>query len=261
LLLESARSRKLRAVPGFMYLAAGFLDPALERNNDGHFGLIVYVNRLHSSDSPLLFLESITCENRRFPVVVREVEERLQRPTVVPAVGWSSCWARTRTNSRHPIGPGALTAQHVVQGVPIGGPVPLSSAGNGSLLDVAPPSVDAALVDTLEPPPASASSIDVNPYVAPLAPVIVQLRETDLTSRVTDVNDTFKIFNSAELPLRLGLEHAGQPGDSGALVLDSEGRAVGIYMGALVNALSMRFGLAQHAFQVSAVMNGMEVFC
>jgi hypothetical protein len=75
------------------------------------------------------------------------------------------------------------------------------------------------------------------------------------------VNDTFKIFNSAELPLRLGLEHAGQPGDSGALVLDSEGRAVGIYMGALVNALSMRFGLAQHAFQVSAVMNGMEVFC
>ncbi|GAB3785388.1 hypothetical protein [Nocardioides ungokensis] len=259
LLLEARRRPKLRAVPGYVYTAAGFLDPHAERNPDGYFGLIVYTTS--ATDSPLepRFLSRIDIDGERFPVVVRPTRFELQAPTVQPADGWSSCWARTKVKSDQSLGPGILTAQHVYPQYTQGQRVPLANGTYGRLLDVAPPGIDAAIVETSEAPPPTAGPMTLTPYVAAGSPVTMQLRGRLLETVVVETNNTFLIFNSAALPLRIGFQHAGTAGDSGGLVLDHTGAAIGIYLGMAVNVAEQRLGLAQHLFQASEVMGGMEV--
>jgi hypothetical protein len=109
------------------------------------------------------FLDSIVIDDWRFPVVIRRVAERLQGPTVLPANGWSSCWARTRTRTAAPIGPGLLTAGHVCAKLQKGSIVPLDNGQTGILLDVAPPGIDAAVIGTEELPPLSVAALPMTP--------------------------------------------------------------------------------------------------
>lgn len=107
LLLEARRRRRLQAIPGLHYVAAGFLDPHREATSGGHFGLIAYLDgRARRSAAPAL-LEPIELDGWTFPVITRSVEIQLQQPTTVPADGWASCWARTRVDSANPSGPGS----------------------------------------------------------------------------------------------------------------------------------------------------------
>lgn len=154
-----------------------------------------------------------------------------------------------------------MTAGHVVEGYAVGQKLPLEAGSLGELIDVAPPGIDAALIKTDQEPPPGATTLSMTPYVAPLSPVSMQLRGRNQPSRVVDVNNTFRFFRSPDLPLRVGLEHAGVPGDSGGLVTNDQDIAIGIYVGRLVNDLGQRLGLAQHISQVAAVMEGMELLC
>ena len=258
LLLESRRRSRLRAIPGYAYTAAGFLDPHAERNPDGYFGLIVYTTAADRPSQPE-FLKRIEIEGERFPVVVRPIRFERQAPTTQPAAGWSSCWARTKVKSGQTLGPGILTAQHVYDGYSLGQQVPLENGTRGVLLDVAPPGIDAAVVQTDEAPPPDARTLTVTPYVAAGSPATMQLRDRIVETTVVETNNTFLVFDSAALPLRIGFQHAGVAGDSGGLVLDHTGTAIGIYLGMAVNIAEQRLGLAQHLFQASEVMQGMEV--
>jgi hypothetical protein len=128
------------------------------------------------------------------------------------------------------------------------------------MLDVAPGAVDAAVVELPGAPAAPWTQRMLNPYIAPLLPVTVQRpRGSALQTQVVDVNNTFQVFNVATIPIQFSLARYGQPGDSGSLVCDDRGQAIGIYIGKLADLLGRQLGFAQHLFQVSEIMQGMEV--
>ena len=244
-------------------LAAGFLDLPRERHPDGQFGLVIYVyagTPTGATDAPPTHLPSLEIDNERFPVVVRPIWQELQQPSVLPADGASSCWIQTRTWTTEPRGPGGLTARHVVDGVPIGGSVPLDDGTFGKLLDVAPGAIDAAVVELPNAPTGRRNPLEVNPYIAPLLPVTLRIPHgTTIETNVVDVSNTFRVFNEPSIPVQFSLSRFGRPGDSGSLICDEHDRAAGIYIGKLADLQGRQLGFAQLLYQVGEVLEGMEI--
>jgi hypothetical protein len=75
-----------------------------------------------------------------------------------------------------------------------------------------------------------------------------------IQTKVTAATDTRGSLDPS-VPARVFLARPGQSGDSGALVIDSGGLGVGIYMGAIADASSTRTkGMRQHLAQAGDTM-------
>jgi hypothetical protein len=57
------------------------------------------------------------------------------------------------------------------------------------------------------------------------------------------------------IPLRVFIADPGQPGDSGALLRDAQGKGVAIYMGGVHNSAGTMEGFGQHLGQVADDMD------
>ena len=240
----------MKPVIGFRFLSFGFLDPELEKDD---FGVIVFATNPDYSNP--FFLESIELEEKSFPVVVRPFVAIPHSPSIHPSLGRCGCWAMTRISSASPVGPGGLTAKHCVLGLTKGSKVALSNGTWGTLLDIAPEGIDAAIVDTGET--AGKTILQTENFVTPYTDVEFEGTLGPVTTKITAVTDTFGILGSPSLPSRVALAKSGSPGDSGAIVRSiSSGYAVGVYMGAYTDAAGRPGGLAQTAHQVALTMDG-----
>jgi len=235
-------------IPGFRFASIGFADPETEEDA---FGIMAYTQAWSQKGER----RSFDLGGASFPVIVRpSFEEFHGWPEVHPALGTAGCWARSRkTGFSNQVA--VLTAKHVVGEIPPGTSVN-TTHGVGKLLDLAPGSIDAALVV----PPASVTPnlegpLETLRYVAQWTDV----QFTGMGSRkiiptkVTEV--WFRDINHPGVPARIFLAKGGSRGDSGALVVDKQGRGVAIYMGFEVNTATERAeGLCQHLDQAASLL-------
>ncbi len=242
-----------RQVPGFQFLTIGFLDPELE--TDG-FGVILYASPDVHAERPSI--ANIAAGDHTFPIVVRSVVRAAHATTVNPVEGTTACWARSRVGSS-PRGPGLLTAKHVVTGT-LGACVSLTDGSTGSVLDLAPEPIDAALVGVPGTPPALHH---VGVYPLPAQERLVQFTGASSgfhETPITQVSMFLGVRRLPEFPNRFAILEAGLPGDSGALITDVEtGRPVGIYQGEVTDSFDQTVGLAQGLEQVRLLMD-LEVY-
>ncbi|MCC5950622.1 MAG: hypothetical protein JJU45_00855 [Acidimicrobiia bacterium] len=275
-------------VPGFERLAIGFLD---EGNEGLGFGFIVYTRSWNRSEmvgpEPVRMVDferklrrlgigSDAWESPRFfhldPALAEQVRsftwiverpctvEPHRGPSVHPAAGTGSCFARTRV-----LGPsrqeGVVTARHAVGDAGSrGDPVPLADGRLGELSDMAPGAIDVCVVSTGEA--MSNQKLGVQPHVVPWSKARILTRQGALTTRVVDVSNGYGLFNATERPLYVNLENWGQPSDSGSLVVEaSTGDGIGIYLGRLDTPppSNASVGYAAHLYQ-AAVLMGMQLF-
>jgi hypothetical protein len=259
---ESVRRIATR-VPGMKRVAFGFLDPEDEADA---FGVIVFASpELQQRSEPSEgIVDWLSVDGHSFPVAVRRVsEERHQyRSAPHPIKGTGGAWARSRRSSGA-IGPGALTAKHVV-GSTIGQAVPMGCGCLGQVADVAPECIDVSLVScgcapTPTPPVLSACTV-VPPGLS------VRFRGIGtggvIATTVTATTDVVRIYSDPGLPIIVILAHHGVPGDSGALVEEAPSAqggarrsAVGIYLSSYAKASGTSGGLAQHAHQACLLMD------
>jgi len=267
--MDEREERDKRLVPGYRYTAFGFLvNPETEERD---FGVTMYACPTRPwwddwwRDEPESFeqqvLEPINMGDKAFPVVIRRLEEKPHAPTVLPQGGSSGCWAITRKNGAR-CGPGVLTAKHVVREslgrIPsIGDVLDLTDQTKGTILDLGPDGIDAALIATSEH-----VAVSITLRTLQLVPQWLQVEFNGARSGwhrtyVTQVTDTRGVFGSASLPIRVHLAEAGLKGDSGALVTTLDGTtAVAIYMGALSDLAGRSpEGYSQHAYQIEMVMD------
>ena len=87
----------------------------------------------------------------------------------------------------------------------------------------------------------------------------MQRNSGPLHSRIRFVTDTQGIFNSPLLLIRFFLADAGRPGDSGSLITDTLGRALGMYLGAATDPAVLTMGIATDISQAASLMD-MELY-
>jgi hypothetical protein len=253
-----------KKIAGYKFTAFGFTDSSFTK-----FGVTVFAARDLGSDiesweslvepeyyETIGLPTNIQIDQHEFPVIIRRVSEYLHNPAN-PQNGTGACYGKSKVSSR-PLGPGILTAKHVV-GSTIGTTIHLSCSCIGKVVDVAPDGIDAALVES---PCSSQYSIRLNPmkHVAPWMDVTICTNTISILTKIVAITDTRGIFNSAILPVRIFLAASARPGDSGALVSEqSTGEPVGIYMGEIMDASGQIGGIAQHAYQVAQIMD-MELY-
>jgi hypothetical protein len=73
------------------------------------------------------------------------------------------------------------------------------------------------------------------------------------STKVTEVSSGRGTLDSS-VPLRIFLANAGQGGDSGALVVDSNGNGIGLYTGEVTTPANLQEGFCQHLGQVEKTM-------
>ncbi|MGD9711483.1 MAG: hypothetical protein AB7V46_05375 [Thermomicrobiales bacterium] len=251
---DPPQSNAWQEIPGFRFATFGFLDPETEFNGFG-----VTVMTVPSSHSRPPRLPDLVIDGFAFPVVVREVSEIPHAPNVVPSTGSTGCWAKSRCGSPTPVGPGVLTAKHYLGNLGIGASVALSDNTAGTVLDLGPDGIDAAIVWTSEP----AGIIPLSTMT--LVPPWLDVEFTGQSSgyhqtKVTQITDTRGVLSSYLLPSRVFLADYGRGGDSGSLVkLIGQDVAVGIYGGTATDPSGRSEGWAQHAHQAALVMD-MELY-
>ena len=235
-------------IPGFRTASYGFFDPETEM--DG-FGVIAYV-------APSLYgpprgdFQWVTVSDQNFSVIVRPAEWKLHMPAVDPALGTSTCWAESR-RPRLKNKPAILTAKHVVGKMPIGSSVPLTS-GRGTLLDLAPEGIDAALVQIQKSHwPANPTKLNCQRFIPPWTDVEVFSPTGRFSTKVIEVSSSRGSLDP-NIPVRVYLANRGQSGDSGALVRDNAGNGIGLYMGELTTPANLQEGFCQHLGQVEESM-------
>jgi hypothetical protein len=236
-------------IPGFRFASIGFADPETETDT---FGVLAYTSPVSTREEVFTF----TAAHHEVPIRTRPGYEELhRRPEVHPQTGTSCCWAR-QTGSQVLL----LTAKHVLGGGRIGASV-ATSHGTGWIVDLAPDSIDAALI---VPPPAVVHKLGrplkCLPYVAQWTDVQFHGRgsPSPVKTKVTEV--WFRASNDPSLPGRIFLAGPGQQGDSGALVSDLSGNGVGIYLGGQINVATERMeGFCQHLGQACHLLH-CEVF-
>lgn len=238
-----------KRIPGFRFASIGFADPETEQDA---FGIMVYTLPLKNTED----FFSLDIAGARFPVFVRPSFEVLHAfPSVHPTSGTATCWARSRKPKFAPE-LALLTARHIVEGIAPGGPVS-TTEGPGRVLDLAPASIDAALII---PPAGSPRNIG-----APLACMRYIAQWSDVQflgmgsgkvvkTKVTEV--WFRDVYHPSVPALIFLAWPGVGGDSGALVVDKNGKGVAIYLGGQVNtATNMMEGFCQHLDQAASLLD------
>src|SRR5579884_81307 len=239
-----------KEIPGFRMASYGFFDPETEL--DG-FGVIAYVNPSLHGPAKGEF-QWVTVDGQSFPVIARAAVWKLHAPSVHPSLGTSTCWA----NSRRPTlknKPAIVTAKHVVgTAIPIGSSVPMTS-GHGTLLDLAPEGIDAALVQISRTHwPRNPTQLSCQKFVAQWTDVNVYSPTGVISTKVTEVSSGRGTLDPS-IPLRIFLANPGQSGDSGALIIDSTGKGIGLYMGEVTTPANLQEGFCQHLGQVEEAMS------
>lgn len=233
-------------IPWFRMATYGFADPEAEGDA---FGVIAYLapslQELKSRDIP----DRLDVSGESFPIILRQAEWHLHVPNIHPVLGTSACWARSQRRLLSDK-PAILTAKHVVGERPVGSSVPLNR-GHGTLLDLAPEGIDAALVEVPRSQwPASTHPLTWQRFVAQWTDVDVYGTSSRFSTKITEVSSGRGTLDPS-IPLRIFLATPGQSGDSGALVLDSAGRGVGLYMGSVMTPANVQEGFCQHLGQVA----------
>jgi len=242
------RRQMWRYVRGYRFAAYGFADPEFESDD---FCVLLYAFPIPGFQDEVMWLE---VGDDKFPVYVRRSVEIYHASLPVhPSLGTAACWAQSSKISA-PGNLGFVTAKHVLGGAQPGSPAQ-TTRGQGTVLDIGPDGIDAALV---EPPPSVSpvlgSRLTVVPIVAPWTDVSFDGSQSGrIQTKVTSVTDTRGSLNP-HVPARVFLAHHGKNGDSGALVLDSGGQGVGIYTAMIVDAAGRAEGCSQLLAQVEYVM-------
>jgi hypothetical protein len=239
-----------RNIPGFSYVTYGFANAEFELDA---FAVIVYTApslREMNSERP----SSVVADGVEFPIIYRPAYWKLHSVSLNPANGTATSWAYSKKPGLQGR-PALLTAKHVVSGQAIGSSIPLSK-GNGTLLDLAPEGIDAALIEVSKfRVPAKLSAILCPQFVAQWTDVDVDgLQSGSFSTKITEVNSGRGTLHPS-IPLRVFLAHAGQPGDSGALVRDKNGFGIGLYMGEVTTPANVQEGFCQHLGQVEQSLN------
>jgi hypothetical protein len=237
---------RARDVPGFRWSAVGLLHPEVDRELGGdepRFGVILYAEDDQAEQGGRR--EGLAFEEIQLPVVVRygTYEEHRSRP---PSIGHgrTACWATSRKGRRR----GWLTARHVADHPA------MSSAG--SVVDRAPECLDAALVDL-----GSAGGGTAQSLAAPAVGGTVDLDlSTPHSATILDVATNLGVRRSSRFPLRFSVNVAGNPGDSGSLVVGTPcGEPLGLYLGAFTSATGARNGVGLALTQIEYFME-LEVY-
>jgi hypothetical protein len=190
-----------------------------------------------------------------FPVVVRRGQWRQDSAsTVHPVNGTAACWASSASLP----GDGFLTAAHLLPSAAIGDTLQ-TRAGLGRVIDIAPPGIDAMLVEPPGGAPTNITSrprINPQPLVAPFIPAqFCGVSSGCVSTTVTNVTNMFGTL-SPHIPGRVFLAHAGQGGDSGALIRGgSPVTGIGLYAGRFLDAAGVQHGYGMHLAQVAYCMS------
>jgi hypothetical protein len=127
--------------------------------------------------------------------------------------------------------------------------------GNGTILDLGPDGIDSVLI---EPPASVKHQLITSLFVLNLVPqwtdVVLTGTYSTVQTKITLVSDTRGSL-SPYIPARIFLAKHGTPGDSGALVSDSNGNGIGIYMGTVVDMAGRAEGFCQHLGQAVHCMD------
>jgi hypothetical protein len=259
-LARAIEERQLwKGIRGIRYFSFGLADPDREGVK---FAAIAHVRPDAGVDVPH---HNVDVDGHVFPIFARRDILLEHSPAIFPTHGVSACFA----SSTRYTGRALLTAEHVVR-LQLGMPPRLNdlislidrdthaAVGQGRVVDIATPGIDAILIEppSATPPhnPPMGMPLDVNPFVAPLMDAFILLPGRILQTKVTDVSDP-RHFVFSHFPCRVSLADSGQYGDSGALIQDSNRRAIGIYMGAYSEDGEVTHGLAQHLGQAVHDMN------
>lgn len=236
---------RARGVPRFRWPAAGLVHPEADRGlgpGDPPFGVILYADAgEHQGEERL---PGLAFDDVELPVVVRygHYEEQAPQPL---GHGRLACWGTTR-NGRFQ---GWVTARHVA--------LHSGMAGVGTVLDTAPECLDAALVDV-----GLAGGGSPQALATPADGGTVDLEfATVVPATILDVATNLGVPDSSRFPLRFSVNVAGQPGDSGSLIIATPcGEPLGVYLGAFISATTgARTGVGL-AFSQLAVLIELEVY-
>jgi len=254
---EFETQRIAQSIPGVELVTYGFADPEVE---DDAFGTIIYTAPMTAGHQEGAELEierplEIKVGNLRFPVFVRQAEWEFHSGPVHPANGTTTCWARSNKPALRRKGIGLLTAKHVVGPRVLGSAVKLTR-GIGSLMDVAPEGIDAALIHVPRSvSPKEFADLPCQNLIAQWTDVEVYGRESGVIgTKIIEVTPSRGSLDHS-VPLRVFLAASGQPGDSGSLVINSKAEGVGIYMGSMISPTGQQEGFCQHLGQAADVLS------
>jgi len=245
-----------QSIPGLEVVSYGLADPDVEEDA---FGVIVYtapVTAGHQEaselyDEPPLVVKAT---NLVFPVFIRQAQWEFHVHPLHPANGTAACWARSRKPTlKKKLG--LLTAKHVVGARVLGNAVQLTE-GFGTLADLAPEGIDAALIQVPKARmPDHVDTLSSQNLIAQWTDVEVHGRASGvIRTKVVEVTSSRGSLHYS-IPLRIFLATPGQPGDSGSLVLNDKGEGIGIYMGSVTSPMNQQEGFCQHLGQAADALS------
>lgn len=251
------------------YITYGFFDTELKQDsfseNKKRFGIIVHIEvpkaimrhavRILRDRNDYPTISTITIGIYKFPVFAHFVHETNHCMQINPKSGTLTCKAIPKiTNPK--IRLGFLTAKHVTVAT-VGKKVELSCGHTGRIADIGKEGIDASFVISHACKLKKGKPIPPKRLLTQYSDVEIIVKDRlPVKTKITSITETRNILNHHMIPARILLGKALSPGDSGALVIDSETReAVGIYIGMLEDEFGHTEGVAQNAFQVAATMN------
>jgi hypothetical protein len=252
-----------RNQPGFQGATYGFVpvgaDVRVPRDFpviDGYvFGAAVQLPAI--KNGPPQIIRVVRSEKLSFPVVLNfsAIEFHVANPS--GSIGTGACWARSKKAAIRPSHEGILTAAHIFDGVPLLTQVGMSLPGPWYLGDRGECKIDAAIIVQTDCIPYLTSSLQVENY--PIANQTVTFSGVGSGASV-QAQIQHSAPNGTHLtqlhPLRLYLDKGGVPGDSGALVRNSSGAGVGIYIGKVpILGTHTYYGVAQLLSQAQYALN------
>lgn len=259
--LRDARPRLAEALAGLPWphplvaFSVGFIaldrrlaeDPILRRlsRERGYvFGVSLYDLGGREREAPL---HMPLGEKGDSPVLVIRQPARDDLHAPPHAVGASTaCWAVERHGANRL---GVLMAKHSVRGLPTTSQIPFQGAGSGSILAVAPSSVDAALISAPYTPAMGLSAMPVETMPTIGQDVLMSGAKTPAFSAQIERVHYFPDDPDEYDPQRLYFDKAGVVGDSGALVtMKATGAAVAIYTGSKTTQ-GTTLGMSQYLVQ------------
>ena len=242
-----------KGIQGYQETAIGLFDPDTEGVG---FGIILIGSVGGDSSGHLAYHRDliVPVDDHHFPVRIRRIQREEHIGVPNPDGGTGACYGVSRESATDSIGPGIVTAKHVV-GSNIGEEIDLSCLCPGKIIDIAPDGIDCALVKS--------DCAHTRQLLAPLKlvppwmPAYMDGARTGYSeTQVTAVTNTMGVFSSSHLPIRIYLADSGLGGDSGALVVNPDvDRPIGIYMGAYNNPAGQSGGFAQHIYQAAEIMD------
>ena len=233
-----------RIYAGFRFATFGFI-PLLSKlpqnivEKAGYvFGIAIERGPTKAKHTPEQILQPLEVQGHVLALAInrRPLVLHVAHP-VTPVPGTGACWARSNRTTQVAVSrDGVLTAEHVISGTVLGGFVSASLAGVVSqwqLADSGDCKIDAALITQAQAIPINAAALAVQAMPAPGTDIEI-LGHASPNPVFGKIAHTmiFPNYLSELNPMRVFLDVHGIPGDSGALVRETnKGPGVGIYMG------------------------------